>query len=229
MWNPESKTVLNSLTWGETKASTNREWLVTTFGRTSRERGCGYEEALGLQQRLPDWQKAAVCTCERLNTCPVCGNNKWKCSYLLLVKSLQNDKVSPFQTDVFLSCCIIVKSSKSRKEHILFACRTKQNQVGHPMVSAFHPLIKKRPSDWPCLFWLDRDNKFSNSVLNDISHLWTVLLLVVTSYTPITLKLFTFIHVFRTKNSFFILLTSYLYFFFWLWSQISIAMVNILK
>ena len=76
--NPESKTVLNSLTWGETKASTKREWLVTTRERTSRERGCGYEPALGLQQRLPDLQNAAVCTCERLNTCPVCGNNRWK-------------------------------------------------------------------------------------------------------------------------------------------------------
>ena len=76
--NPESKTVLNSLTWGETKASTKREWLVTTRERTSRERGCGYEPALGLEQRLPDLQNAAVCTCERLNTCPVCGNNRWK-------------------------------------------------------------------------------------------------------------------------------------------------------
>ena len=76
--NPESKTVLNSLTCGETKASTKGEWLVTTREKTSRERGCGYEAVLGLQQRLPDLQNAAVCTCERLNTCPVCGNNRWK-------------------------------------------------------------------------------------------------------------------------------------------------------
>ena len=102
--------------------------------------------------------------------------------------------VSPFQTEVFLSCCIILKSSKSRKEHILFACRTKQNQVGHQWSALL--VTDHVFSDWTEII------NFSNPVLNDISLLWTVLLLVVTSYTPIILKLLTFIHVFRIISSF---------------------------